>query len=67
MISLRSRYRFVTFPLPFRYRPVTVLGSYYTPLPSRYGLLPLLTVFLEINIFFIAVLKVAGIYTFKKI
>jgi len=51
----------------YRYRPVTVFESYYTPLPYRYG--PLLTVthryrytpfFWKFNIFFIAVLKVAG-------
>jgi hypothetical protein len=60
----------------YRYRPVTVFGSYYTPLPHRYltvtlplltVTLPLLTVtdryepfFWKFNIFFNAVLKVAG-------
>ncbi len=61
----------------YRYRPVTVFGSYYTPLPYRYLTVtdrydrygPLLTVtnryryspsFFKFNIFFIAVLKVAG-------
>jgi hypothetical protein len=64
---IKHRYFTVTLPLPYRSGPLLTVTDHYSPLltvTDRYRYSPF---FWKFIIFFIAVIKVGGINTFKKI